>query len=155
MTAAHSHKARPCEEGERRELKRIMNEPKFKHAYAKYTKTDAEHHIPYLAGSSKDGTTVYFDHRAPQSSRKTIAIHEKVEGVLIREYGFDYAKAHKYATEAEREVVGSRWKTYQAGLEEPIRQAEHAPKRNLPPDLLEAAYLGKPFDRGGSDRAGM
>jgi len=155
MTAAHSHSApHPIEAKERKELARIRSEPKFKQAYAKYRKENSEFHIPYLAGSDKQGTTVYFDPRTPQAARKTIAIHEKTEGVLIRLYGFDYAKAHKYATQAEREVVGDRWRTYQAALEEPIRQAEKAPKRNMPPDLLQASYADPDrfTERKGSSR---
>ena len=159
MAAGQSNPTPHVTNKERAELDKIFSEPKFVRAYRRYTKTNSEFHVPYLAGSSQDGRTVYFDQRTPASAKPFIAEHEKVEGVLIREYGWDYEKAHKFATEAERTKVegtlGLNWKIYQEKLSGPISKAEKAPKRNLPPDLLDAAYNGDPDEatkRLGSSR---
>lgn len=141
MTAAHSNETPPVTQKEREELDTLMSEPWFVKAYKKYTKTDSEYHVPYLAGSNTEGTCVYFDSRVPAATKPFIKEHEIIEGILIRIKKWPYEKAHKFATEAERTKVegtlGLNWKVYQAKLEQPIKQAEAAPKRNLPPDLLQ------------------
>jgi len=146
VSAGNSNPTPPVTVKEREELDRIFSEPKFVNAYKHYTKTNSEYHVPYLAGSNKTGTTVYFDPRVPASTKPFIKEHEIVEGVLIRKYGMDYKKAHKFATEAERTKVegtlGLNWKMYQAKLEHPITEAEKAPVKDTPPDLLTAAYTG-------------
>jgi hypothetical protein len=144
MTVSASNPTPKVTNKERTQLDDWFAEPKFVKAYRRYDRTNQDYHIPYLAGSSKDGRTVYFDHRVPNSTKPFIAEHEKVEGVLIRVYGLPYDEAHKYATEAERSMVEStkelNWRIYQARLEMPIKEAAKAPHKNLPPDLLDAAY---------------
>lgn len=141
---ASGDKRHPIRAEEGRDLVRIQRQQKFKDAYAKYVRESDKFHIPYLAGSNNEGTTVFYDSRTPDSDKKSIGEHEKVEGILIRLYGFDYDKAHRYASIAERRLVKD-WPAYERRLRGPISDAEHAPAKNLPPNLLAEPYRGTKF----------
>ena len=149
MTAASSNATPPITKKERELLDKLLGEPWFVRAYDKYKKFNSEYHVPYFAGSNKSGTTVYFDPLVPNSVKDFIARHEIIEGILIRHCKWDYDKAHKFATESERTEVesalGTNWKIYQEKLAPLITKTENAPVKNLPPDLLEAAYSGTKF----------
>ena len=99
------------------EYKRQMKELKHLLATGKYkpevveekvakAKVDASHHVPYLGGYSKDGSTIYIDSRFPKTikldgkksidAHKYLVIHEVTEKHL-EEMGFDYNSAHNMA----------------------------------------------------------
>ena len=151
----------PIRDEECAECRRMIANKRFQAALRGYTDTDGSKCIPYLAGSDESGTTVFFDEHLPAkiSVRKNgtlksldprpfLRIHETVEGVLIRLYGFDYAKAHRYATCEERaavEAAGIAWRSYETALEPMIRIDEHDKPTNMPKNLLSAAYKGTKY----------
>ena len=66
-------------------LKLLMEFPALKVAIAVQRRWITEWDVPYLAGSSLDGSTVYFDpklHSLPEWATRLIALHEIVEWSL-------------------------------------------------------------------------
>lgn len=137
----------------------MLREPRFKSALLRYTREDNAHRVIFLAGSDKDGTTVFYDEDLPAKIRMArkggkielgdprpfLRWHETVEGILIRLYGFTYAKAHLYATAIERmmlERAGWIWASYQKALKPFIRTDETDLAKGTPKTLLTVAYKG-------------
>jgi hypothetical protein len=100
--------------------------------------------IPYLAGYSKDGSTVFIDRHLPRTlrvlTRKVridpfLLTHEIVEKALLDELRLHYLHAHQIAVRAERDAVkaaGLSWWVYQSVMkryEKPIEQEkiQHVP----------------------------
>jgi excinuclease ABC subunit B len=78
------------------------------------TKVDRSHDIPFIAGSSKDGKTIFIDRHLPPTFTHLlkkiriepfIVVHEKVEKALLDELGLHYLHAHQIALRMEREAV--------------------------------------------------
>jgi hypothetical protein len=72
---------------------------------------DRRHDIPYLAGYSKNGKTIYIDRHMPKSFLvrgrrikidRFLILHEAVEKTLMDHLGLRYLHAHQIATRAER-----------------------------------------------------
>ena len=72
--------------------------------------------IPYLAGYSRDGKTIYIDRHMPPSFRyrgrdidtdRFLILHEEVEKTLIDQLDLHYLHAHQIATRAEQAAVRS------------------------------------------------
>ena len=132
----------------------LMRDQRFQAGLRRYRRVDEKHRIPFLAGSDNAGETVYYDESLPRrirvdgkpiDPRKFIWWHETVEGVLIRLYHFDYARAHRYANAIEKmkvEKAGIRWAGYERALEPFIRKDEHELAGKNPPDLLLEPYRG-------------
>jgi hypothetical protein len=84
-----------------------------------------EYDIPYIAGYSVDGDTVFIDRHLPKTFRwlmRTVRVepfiltHEIVEKALLDELRLHYLHAHQIALRAERDVVkaaGVSWWAYQ------------------------------------------
>lgn len=82
--------------------------------------------IPYIAGYSMDGHTVFIDRHLPRSFRwlmKTVRVesflltHEIVEKALLDELRLHYLHAHQIAVRVERDAVkaaGVSWWAYQS-----------------------------------------
>ena len=77
-------------------------------------KFDRAHDIPYLAGYSLDGETIYIDRHMPASFKfrgrtidtdRFLVLHEEVEKTLIDQLGLHYLHAHQIATRAEEAAV--------------------------------------------------
>ena len=73
-----------------------------------------EYDIPYIAGYSLDGETVFIDRHLPKTFRwntKTVRVdpflltHEIVEKALLDELRLHYLHAHQIAVRAERDAV--------------------------------------------------
>jgi hypothetical protein len=115
--------------------------------------------IPYLAGYSVDGQTIYIDRDMPTSifvgNKKVslieyyLRIHEEIEK-LFEEIGEPYKDSHKIATKCEEKVVkamGIDPKEYEKALKPYIYMCEHKHNVHLPPDLDPEPYLDDPkFD---------
>jgi len=96
-------------------------------------KLDRSHDIPYLAGYSQDGKTIYIDRHMPPSFRcrgrtiKTDAfliLHEEVEKTLIDQLGLHYLHAHQIATRAEQAAVraaGITWRDYDRFMQKYVK----------------------------------
>ena len=68
---------------------------------------DRRHDIPYLAGYSKNGRTIYIDRHMPKSFlfrgrrikvHRFLILHEAVEKTLMDHLGLRYLHAHQIAT---------------------------------------------------------
>ena len=96
-----------------------------------------EYDIPYIAGYSVDGHTVFIDRHLPRSFRwllKTVRVepflltHEIVEKALLDELRLHYLDAHQIAVRAERDAMiaaGVPWWVYQLFMkryEKPIEE---------------------------------
>src|SRR5712692_3566943 len=94
---------------------------------------DRKHDIPYLAGYSRDGKTIYIDRHMPPSFRyrgrdvdtdRFLILHEEVEKTLIDQLGLHYMHAHQIALRAEQAAVraaGVRWRDYDAFMQQFIK----------------------------------
>jgi hypothetical protein len=85
-----------------------------------------EYDVPYIAGYSKDGHTVFIDRHLPHSFRwltKTVRVdpflltHEIVEKALLDELRLHYLHAHQIATRAERDAVKAAGAVAAAGAQ--------------------------------------
>jgi len=108
--------------------------------------------IPYIAGYSVDGHTVFIDRHLPRSARsllKTVRVepflltHEIVEKALLDELRLHYLHAHQIAVRAERDAVkaaGVSWWAYQSFMKKHERQIEEEALVKLPATLDLTPY---------------
>src|ERR1700732_1653776 len=85
---------------------------------------DRQHDIPYLAGYSNDGKTIYIDRHMPRTMKfrgreidtdRFLLLHEEVEKALIDQLTLHYLRAHQIAAPAEEPAVrpaGILWRDY-------------------------------------------
>ncbi len=112
-----------------------------------------EYDIPYLAGYSVDGQTIYMDRRLPNKLKidgqnveiqAYILFHERIEKLLIDLYHMDYQQAHKHATHWENSLVamsGVSPRSYEQALLPYIRGAAHESVQRVPADLDLTPYV--------------
>jgi len=112
-------------------------------------KIDRSHDIPYLAGYSKDGKTIYIDKDVPKGFKnragkfietdKYLILHESIEKLLIDTYNEIYQLAHQIALRIERTAVesnGISWKEYNDFMMKYIKELEDMDSyKNVPKDL--------------------
>lgn len=120
-----------------------INDPKFKKRLAEKVKIDRNHDVPYVAGYSKDGKTIYIDRHLPlmdngKSIEKYLIFHEKTEKALLDLFGLDYQHAHHIAMQQEKEAVNKSdipWHHYEAHYKKYIKGCAHEKLQNPPKDL--------------------
>jgi hypothetical protein len=110
-------------------------------------KLDRKHDIPYLAGYSNDGKTIYIDRHMPASFRyagrevntdRYLILHEEVEKTLIDQLGLHYLHAHQIATRAEQAAVraaGIRWRDYDRFMQKYVKRIGDERLTKVPADL--------------------
>ncbi|SFS03586.1 hypothetical protein SAMN05216570_1731 [Dyella sp. OK004] len=110
-------------------------------------KFDRNHDIPYLAGYSKDGKTIYIDRHLPKSftfrGRKVevdrfLILHEEVEKTLIDQLGLHYLHAHQIATRAEEAAVNAErvtWAAYDRFMQKYVKSIGDERLAKVPADL--------------------
>ncbi|MGD0023529.1 MAG: hypothetical protein ABSC37_02730 [Xanthobacteraceae bacterium] len=115
-------------------------------------KFDRKHDIPYLAGYSEDGKTIYIDRHMPPSfkyRRRTIdtdrflILHEEVEKTLIDQLGLHYLHAHQIATRAEQAAVraaGIDWRDYDRFMQKYVKRIGDERLTRVPDDLDTKPY---------------
>jgi hypothetical protein len=108
--------------------------------------------IPYIAGYSVDGRTVFIDRHLPRSFHwlmKTVRVepflmtHEIVEKALLDELRLHYLHAHQIAVRAERDAVraaGVSWWAYQSFMKKHERQIEEEKLVKVPRNLDLTPY---------------
>ena len=112
-----------------------------------WAKLDRKHDVPYLAGYSRDGRTIYIDKDLPKSFTtragkrvmvdRFLILHEAVEKTLIDELDLVYQHAHQIALRAEQAAVraaGVSWREYDRFMARYIKEADDVIDR-LPHDL--------------------
>jgi hypothetical protein len=115
-------------------------------------KLDRSHDIPYVAGYSKDGKTIYIDRHMPRSFRhkgreidtdRFLILHEEVEKTLIDQLNLHYLHAHQIATRAEEAAVraaGVGWRTYDRFMQKYVKTIGDERLTKVPADLDEKPY---------------
>ena len=113
---------------------------------------DRNHDIPYLAGYSEDGKTIYIDRHMPKSFRyqgrdvntdRFLILHEEVEKTLIDQLGLHYLHAHQIATRVEQAAVrcaGIGWHAYDRFMQKYVKQIGDERLTKIPADLDEKPY---------------
>lgn len=108
--------------------------------------------IPYLAGYSLDGHTIFIDRHMPKSfvyrSRKVLTdrfliVHEAVEKALIQLLGMHYLHAHQIALHAEQAAVraeGIKWDAYDDFMQEYIKVVGDEALSKVPDNLDITPY---------------
>jgi hypothetical protein len=117
------------------------------------------YNVPYVAGYSVDGKTIYIDKDLPHTLQvrnrengnkprrmyidRYLIMHEATEKSLMRSYGLYYQHAHQVALRIESELVradGFMWQDYDRQLKPYIKLAEEDLVDDLPPDLDLTPY---------------
>lgn len=110
-------------------------------------KLDRSHDVPYLAGYSQDGQTIYIDRHLPPvmtyKGRKVevdryLIMHEEVEKTLIDQLGLHYLHAHQIATRAEEAAVraeGILWRDYDRFMQKYVKHIGDERLTKVPADL--------------------
>ncbi|MGH8233018.1 MAG: hypothetical protein ACREPU_02315 [Rhodanobacteraceae bacterium] len=110
-------------------------------------KLDRSHDIPYLAGYSMDGKTIYIDRHLPTSFTwrgRTIEVdrflimHEEVEKTLIDQLDLHYLHAHQIATRAEEAAIRAErisWHAYDRFMQKYVKSVGDERLKNVPKDL--------------------
>lgn len=114
---------------------------------------DHSHDIPYIAGYSYDGGTIYIDRHLPRSFRSWsfkqvyvepfLVTHEVVEKALLDQLELHYLHAHQIAVRTVREVVraaGVSWNAYQNFTKKYEKAIEEERLENVPDDLDLTPY---------------
>jgi hypothetical protein len=108
---------------------------------------DRKHDIPYLAGYSGDGKTIYIDRHMPSSFRyagrnidtdRYLILHEEVEKTLIDQLDLHYLHAHQIATRAEQAAVraaGVSWRAYDRFMQKYVKHIGDERLTKVPADL--------------------
>jgi len=109
--------------------------------------------IPYLAGYSQDGRTIFIDRHMPKSfvyrkrrvlTDRFLIMHEGVEKSLMQLYGMHYLHAHQIALHAEQAAVraeGIEWKAYDDFMQENIKSIEDERVSKVPATLDLTPYI--------------
>ena len=115
-------------------------------------KFDRKHDIPYLAGYSEDGKTIYIDRHMPQTFKyrgrtintdRFLILHEEVEKTLIDQLGLHYLHAHQVATRAEQAAVraaGINWRDYDHFMQKYVKRIGDERLTKVPDDLDTKPY---------------
>ena len=111
-----------------------------------------QYDIPYIAGYSVDGDTVFIDRHLPRTFRwlmRTVRVepfiltHEIVEKALLDELRLHYLHAHQIALRAERDAVkaaGVSWWAYQRFTKKHEKQIQEEKLVRVPPTLDLTPY---------------
>jgi len=110
-------------------------------------KIDRNYDIPYLAGYSNDGKTIYIDRHMPRvwkyrgreiDTDRYLILHEEVEKTLIDQLGLHYLHAHQIATRAEQAAVraaGIAWRDYDRLMNKHVKKIGDERLTKVPDDL--------------------
>ena len=110
-------------------------------------KIDRSHDIPYLAGYSNDGKTIYIDRHMPKmmnyqgrdiDTDRYLILHEEVEKTLIDQLNLHYLHAHQIASRAEQAAVraaGVSWREYDRFMQKHVKVLGHERLTKVPADL--------------------
>ncbi len=124
---------------------------------------DRRHDIPYLAGYSLDGKTIYIDRHLPTSFKiggrviqtdRYLVLHEAVEKTLLDQLGLHYQHAHQIALRAEEAAVradGIQWRGYDKAMQKYIKRIGDERLERVPKDLDRKPYRDE-HDRDLLDR---
>ena len=123
-------------------------------------KLDRSHDVPYLAGYSQDGKTIYIDRHMPESfqtqDKRTVKtdrfliLHETVEKTLIDQLGLHYEFAHQIALRSEQAAVRAdkiSWHEYDAFMQIYIKEIGDERLKKVPANLDTKPYRDEHDDQ--------
>jgi len=127
---------------------KYVEDPKFKNRMKEKFKINKSYDVPYVAGYSNDGKTIYIDRHLKLMDDNIditpfLIIHERTEKALIDLFGLDYQHAHHIAMEQEKEAVrksGVNWDKYSSHYNKYIKGCAHEKLSSVPPDLDLTPY---------------
>lgn len=146
-------------------LDRLLADRAVRECLYRYRPIDRNFDIPYLAGYSQDGSTIFIDRHLPETlelefdGRKRevnpdeyLRRHEGMEKSLIDTLGYGYAAAHAAATAWERRGVLERlgpgwWVPYSEALAPWIKSDQLEKLVKVPSNLDMTPYLAEPVDK--------
>jgi hypothetical protein len=108
---------------------------------------DRRHDVPYVAGYSKNGKTIYIDRHLPRSFKhggreievdRFLILHEEVEKTLIDQLNLHYLHAHQIASRAEQAAVraaGISWRVYDRFMQKYVKTIGDERLTRVPADL--------------------
>jgi hypothetical protein len=108
---------------------------------------DRGHDIPYLAGYSNNGKTIYIDRHMPRTMKfrgreidtdRFLILHEEVEKTLIDQLNLHYLHAHQIAARAEEAAVrasGILWRDYDRFMQKHVKKIGDERLTKVPADL--------------------
>ncbi len=114
-----------------------------------HVNVDCDHDVPFVAGMSEDGETLYVDKEAyPEIVKagylRALIVHEMVEHCLMCYCGMKYAPAHAIAQGAEESTLradGIDQTKYNRDFDRIIRKvAARGEYKNIPEDLDTEPY---------------
>ena len=138
-------------------VKRMVNDRRFKRRLSLIPtiRVDRSYDVPYVAGYSEDGSTIYIDrHLKTKFDRmdveRVIVAHEVVEKALLDLFNLNYQQAHHIAMYMEHEYAvknGLDWLKYTKFLYPQMKLIGSEKIKRVPPDLdLEPYEDEKDFD---------
>jgi urease accessory protein UreE len=119
---------------------------------ARVKRVDRDHDIPYTAGYSQNGETIYIDRHMPRShefgGRRVetdafLVLHETIEKALLDELGLNYIHAHQIALRSERATVeahGIAWRDYDRFTQQNVKHIADERLTKVPNDLDLTPY---------------
>jgi hypothetical protein len=133
-------------------VSQLMMERALDAVVRRVRKLDRDHDIPYLAGYSQDGKTIYIDRHMPSFFRlggrrietdRFLILHEEVEKTLIDHLNLHYLHAHQIATRAEQAAVraaGIPWHEYDRFMQKYVKRMGDERLTKVPHDLDTKPY---------------
>lgn len=123
---------------------RMITDPRFLARLQRPVGVDRTKDIPYLAGYSTDGRTIYIDrHLKGEWFIKYLLRHEMSEKALIDIFHLDYQQAHHIAEHLEHDLVvsdGISWLAYSKFLDPYIHEDEMEHIKDPPKNLDLTPY---------------
>lgn len=126
-------------------VKRMLNDRRFRNRISKIDtiRVDRSYDIPYVAGYSEDGRTVFIDrHLKPMMGKVDVThfvvAHEVSEKAILDLFNLDYQQAHHIALYIEHEYVtkhGIDWRKYSKFLDPQMKHIGHEKVKRIPKDL--------------------
>ncbi len=121
-------------------------------AILKKIKLNRNYDIPYLAGYSNDGKTIFIDRHMPKSflhkgrrimTDRFLILHESVEKALIDKFAMQYELAHQIALRSEQAAVRAEkisWDAYNRFTNQYVKTIGDEKLKNVPKNLDTKPY---------------
>lgn len=163
MSSGHHHQESPAVSLDT--MRKILTNPAVMNHLYTGREENNDYDIPYIAGYSKDGKTIYFDRHLPEmitlyldgqkreiNPREYLRLHESLEKAIIDSLGWSYYPAHAAATAYERRGIFTRvgpqwWVPYQHAMDGYAKADEHEKIKSVPKNLDMTPYLTPPVSK--------
>ena len=163
MSSGHHHQESPAVSV--LTMDKLLANPAVRDRLHRYRAEDNSADIPFSAGYSTDGKTIYFDRNLPEkitlrhdgqsreiAPREFIRPHECFEKSVIDALGWSYFPAHAAATAYEKRNLFQRlgpqwWEPYTHEMDGYASADEHELVKKVPKDLDMTPDLAPPVNR--------